>query len=286
MTQPAEISRDDYIGSSNAKDILDGNWRKLYREKKGLIEREDLSDKFNVQLGTYTEHFHLDWTIRRMIEAGEIALEIDHGRQKFAKPEGVNFVGAHIDALVGYESDSKSPIAPVEAKHSSGKRSMDELLEWYMPQVQHHLWCTGAAKGVVSVIQGNVEPERLWIGRSEDWLKVYGAACAKFWQHITNNSEPGTTSPGVIMPQAVIDAIPLNGRIRRCVDTDNMFIDRAHTLIDNEAAARSYESAKKDLKAMMGPDDGELYSEILTLKKDKRGAVRMTIHESRERSAA
>ena len=136
------------------------------------------------------------------------------------------------------------------------------------------------------LIQGNVEPERLWIGRSEDWLKVYGAACAKFWQHITNNSEPGTTSPGVIMPQAVIDAIPLNGRIRRCVDTDNAFIDRANTMIDSEAAARSYESAKKDLKAMMGPDDGELYSEILTLKKDKRGAVRMTIHESRERSAA
>ena len=272
--------RGTYIGSSDAKDILAGNWNKLWMEKTGKAERADLSDQFNVQLGIFTEDLHLDWTIRRMIEAGEIMGELNTWRQKEMSPEGVKFVAAHIDAAVYLDPEEDGETAwPVEAKHSSGARTIDELLEWYMPQMQHHLWCTGASKGVISVIQGNKEPERVWIGRSEAWLDTYSEACKRFWQHMTDNKPPLRESPGVHIPSDVKDAIPINGLVRRCADTDNAFIAAANDLIDNEAAAKLHDGAKKDLKKMMGEDEGELYSKILTLKKDKRGAVRMTIHE-------
>ncbi len=277
------IDRTRYIGSSDAKDILDGNWHQLWLKKTGRAEPEDLSDKFNVQLGVHTEDFHLDWTIRRMIEAGEISHELAGLRQAAPSPDGADFIVSHVDAMVCLDGEHH---APVEAKHSSGKRRIDELLEWYMPQMQHHLWCTEAAKGVVSVIQGNLEPERVWIGRSQEWIEVYRAACTRFWAHVTTDTPPSKNSPGVAIAPAMRDAIPVNGMVRRCADTDNMFIDRARTMIDCEANWRSYDAAKKDLKAMMGKEDGELYSAILTLKRSRSGAIRFTFHEKKDRVAA
>lgn len=287
-----EDDRTSYIGSSEAKDILDGRWFDLWRIKTGRQPAPDLTDEFRVQLGIFTENFHLDWTIARMINAGEIAGEACN-RQDFYVADDASYIGSHVDATVllppSFVPNGAVPIpaqyAPVEAKHSSGKRTMDELLEWYMPQMQHHLWCTGASKGVLSVIQGNAEPERMWIGRSQEWIDVYARSCAQFWHYVENDIQPPGFSPAAVIEPKVKDAIPINGLVRRCVDGDNAFISVARDMIDNEGAARVYENAKKSLKDMMGPDDGELYSKILTLKRDARGAIRMTVHKDKEIAA-
>ena len=53
--------RTGYLGGTDAKRILDGDWFVLYEEKVGIRQPEDLTHKFQVQLGIYTEPFHADW---------------------------------------------------------------------------------------------------------------------------------------------------------------------------------------------------------------------------------
>ena len=54
------------MGGSDAVKIMQGKWNQLYREKKKLVEVEDLSNVFRVQLGIFTQKFNLDWFINRI----------------------------------------------------------------------------------------------------------------------------------------------------------------------------------------------------------------------------
>jgi hypothetical protein len=68
--------------------------------------------------------------------------------------------------------------------------------------------------------------------------------------------------------------------VRRDASSDNEFISRCHDYIETETNAKLFESAKSDLKAMVGDDEREVYCDLLTIKRDKRGALRITVKEN------
>ena len=88
------------IGSSDATRIIKGEWLDLYNEKKGLAEREDLSGVFRVQLGTYTEPFHLDWLNDQMgydiVSRGD-RFSVDSPVPMFCHLDGITAVGIHVE---------------------------------------------------------------------------------------------------------------------------------------------------------------------------------------------
>ena len=43
-----------------------------------------------------------------------------------------------------------------------------------------------------------------------------------------------------------------------------------------EETAKKFESAKKLLKEEIKPDESEVYNDVLSVKRDKRGSVRIT----------
>ena len=53
--------KEDFIRGSDMVSLMKGNWLDLYQIKKGLVGRDDLSNMFNVQLGTFTETFNMIW---------------------------------------------------------------------------------------------------------------------------------------------------------------------------------------------------------------------------------
>ena len=53
--------KEDFIRGSDMVSLMRGNWQDLYQIKKGLVGRDDLSKQFNVQLGTFTETFNMDF---------------------------------------------------------------------------------------------------------------------------------------------------------------------------------------------------------------------------------
>jgi hypothetical protein len=59
-----QATRRHYIGGSDARVIMgedEGALLRLWREKRGEIEREDLSGNLMVQLGVATEHLNRRW---------------------------------------------------------------------------------------------------------------------------------------------------------------------------------------------------------------------------------
>jgi predicted phage-related endonuclease len=73
------------IGGSDAGVIMGGDEEKLLRlwkEKRGEIEPEDLSDVLPVQMGTFTEPFNAAWfervTGKRVISRGDTRVSEEH----------------------------------------------------------------------------------------------------------------------------------------------------------------------------------------------------------------
>ena len=64
--------------------------------------------------------------------------------------------------------------------------------------------------------------------------------------------------------------------VKRDANSDNWFISVANDYIEYEQAAKSFETAKAQLKQMVGDNEREVYCDLLTVKRDKRGSLRIT----------
>src|SRR5436305_14303652 len=77
----SQLNRRAFIGGSDARGIMgddEGALLRLWREKRGEIEPEDLSDNLIVQLGSVTEHLNRHWYERHN---GQVVAEVQ--RQVF-----------------------------------------------------------------------------------------------------------------------------------------------------------------------------------------------------------
>src|SRR5258705_13051451 len=75
------VSRCSFIGGSDARIIMgddEASLFRLWREKRGEVEPEDLSSNLIVQLGTVTEHLNRHWYERN---TGQVVTEVQ--RQGF-----------------------------------------------------------------------------------------------------------------------------------------------------------------------------------------------------------
>lgn len=262
--------RNSYIGSSDAIDIMRGNWTKVWEEKLGLREREDLSGVFRVQLGNHTERFHIDW-IRPQVEAeiGECTLLTNLQ----VKHKLLPYVRSTLDGVLRRPDEDIT----MEVKHTNARKTFEDVVDFYMPQLQHHLLVTGGRRLVFSAIMGNDEPQRAWIGPSEEWHERMVSDYALLWHHITEKIAP-TDLP--VIPKPKTDSVPINNRIAVDAAKSNEFTVHTCDYVETIDAAKRHEAAKKSLKAMMSDDIREMYSPVLTMKRDARGAIRFTVKEA------
>src|SRR6516162_567818 len=154
-----------FIGGSDARTIMgndDAALIRLWREKRGEVEPEDLSGNLVVQLGVATEDLN-----RRWYEAntGQGITDI----QKRVRHPVLRWMGATLDGRV------EGSDAVFEAKF---------MLPWsYMPQLQHNMWVVAARSAVLSVITGyfsaqyQQEPSPLEGNLiKREWFKEYDIA--------------------------------------------------------------------------------------------------------------
>jgi len=283
--------RKNAITSSDARAIVTGDYKRLYEEKKGLREQEDLSGNFKVAFGAYVEPFHLDWLegqLKQRDASTRWSKYKEGGNEQHRAEYGHHAGEGHYvqlistpDALVNFKGET----FPVEAKHTGRFSQIEDAADFYMPQLQHHLLVWGCDQLCFSVIFGNEEPRHIWIGRSKAWQEDYLLKCETFWGYMRADITPPPLFPGKegsaepYVPQKLLDSVPHDGMTRRDVTRDNQFKAIAGTFVATKDAVKRHEQAKKDLKAMMADTERELYSDVLTLKRDKRGAIRITIHE-------
>src|SRR5206468_2581846 len=104
--------------------------RQLWLEKRGEADAVDLSGNLAVMLGCWTEAFNRQWYERLTCQTVS-----KHGASFTS--ERYDWRRCTIDGLI------ESAGAVFEAKHTSAFAKAEEVLERYMPQLQHNMAVVG-----------------------------------------------------------------------------------------------------------------------------------------------
>ena len=134
-----------FIGGSDAR-IIVGNDEaalfRLWREKRGEVEPEDLSGNLIVQLGLVTEDLNRRWY---EANSGQVITDI----QRQLRHPALQWMGATLDGRV------ETTGAVFEAKFMlPWSFSEEAAAEKYMAQLQHNMWVIASRAAVLSVITG------------------------------------------------------------------------------------------------------------------------------------
>ena len=128
---PNHLDRRSFIGGSDARVIMgkdEAALHRLWREKRGEVDPEDLSGNLIVQLGVVTEVLNRRWYERN---TGQAIKDV----QRRVKHPVVKWMAATLDGVV------EATGAVFEAKFMLPWSFSEEgAAEKYMPQLQHNMW--------------------------------------------------------------------------------------------------------------------------------------------------
>ena len=160
----------------------------------------------------------------------------------------------------------------VECKHTSSNRSMNQMLESYMPQVQLYMRLTSLKHAYLSVIFGN-DFQYVTVEYDHSYLHAVLSRVADFWQHVVTDTEPENPNA------ARVDwsSINIDGLKVRDASKDNQFTSLAYDFCTSMPEAKKHDQIKKELRSLVADDEREVYCDILAIKRDKRGACRITV---------
>lgn len=258
------MRRQGFIGGSDATTIMQFKWYDLWLVKTGRAEPEDLSDNIAVQLGSHTEDFNIKWFQKIT------GCRVTKQQTQFKETVGdVPLVGT-VDGIVAGKDSLPSII---ECKHTNPFNTMDDMIERYMPQIQLYCHVSGAEGCHLSVIFGNSKWQSAFVHYDEEYFNKMMVFINDFWWHVVNDKEP----VGMDTPEDInINNIPVDNMVVRDASTDNAFVDASITYINGLEQNKVFENAKKDLKNMVGSNEREVFCDYLTIKRDKRGSLRIS----------
>ena len=260
MTAPSNtkhLNRRTFIGGSDARIIMGddrGALLRLWQEKRGEAEREDLSGNLIVQLGTVTEHLNRQWYER---ESGHVVTDV----QRRVEHPVIRWMAATLDGIV------QGSGAVFEAKFMLPWSFSEEgAAEKYMPQLQHNMWVTNAKSAVLSIITGGGKWVEITIPADLLYQHLLLTAEKKFWRCVESGEPPRLF--GVEPPRPRIEAV-------RIVDmsASNVWAEFAAAFRRTRGAYVEHETAKAELKSLMPEDAKEAIGHGIRAKRSKSGAI-------------
>jgi len=248
-------TRMGFIGGSDMSAIMSGDWEHLWQIKTGRMQPDDLSNVFAVQLGIATEEFNM-------------TLVEQHTGTTFDRQKRFTMVFDE-DIYLRATLDGWADNTGVECKHTYERNNLNTQLDRYMPQIQFYLWVSKSDHMYFANIFGNRDWKMCKVNRDQAYIEAMKQPLRNFWQFVKNDQQPLLPHYPVMQPK--IDSIAIDDMTSRCVNGDNEFHDRAMTFIETKDAHTLHESAKKDLKQMIGHDEREIYSDTLAVRRTKSG---------------
>jgi putative phage-type endonuclease len=255
-TKPDE-NRRSFIGGSDARVIMGADEDalvRLWREKRGEVEPEDLSGNLIVQLGRATEDLNRHWYERN---TGQAIKDV----QRRVRHPVLRWMGATLDGLVE-EID-----AVFEAKFMlPWSFSEEAAAEKHMAQVQHNMWVTNSKLAALSVITGGGKWAKIKLSADPLYQHLLLTAEKKFWRCVESGEPPRLF--GVEPPRPRIEAV-------RVVDmsSSNAWAEFAGIFASTRDAFIRHEQAKSELKSLMPEDAKEAIGHGVRAKRSKSGAV-------------
>jgi predicted phage-related endonuclease len=256
LSPTEEAGRRCGIGGSDANVLFSGSAERIHQlwlEKRGQAPPPDLSDKLAVMLGAWTEAFNRQWfeqlTHEHVVEIGKSLNCPKHAWRRCT-----------VDGLV--ESNG----AVWEAKHTSAFASTEEVLERYMPQLQHNMAVTGQERAVLSVIYGNHKFEVFEI--AADWLYQSELLDAEqhFWDCVLSGKVPIAVEPPPPPPRPV-------GSREVCLEGNNVWASAAFDWLKHREAAKAHAAASSSIRELVEDDVTRAFGHGIEAKRSKSGAI-------------
>jgi predicted phage-related endonuclease len=249
--------RRSFIGGSDARIIMgndEARLIKLWREKRGEAEPEDLSQDLIVQLGSITEDLNRTWYERNTGNAVEdIQWRVRHPIHKW--------MAATLDGRV------RETGAVFEAKFMLPWNFSEEAAaEKHMAQLQHNMWVTNARSAVLSIITGGGKWVEITIHGDPLYQHLLLTAERKFWRCVQSGEPPHLFFLEPPRPRA--EAV-------RTVDmsASNAWAEFANLYRVTRPAALDHDRAKTELKGLVPEDAKEASGHGVRAKRSKSGAI-------------
>jgi len=259
-----------FIGGSDARIIMgedEAVLLRLWREKRGEVEPEDLSANLVVQLGLATEELNRRWY---KTNTGHVLTDI----QRRIRHPVLRWMAATLDGRI------EATGAVFEAKFMLPWAFSEEAAaEKYMPQLQHNMWVVPARSAVLSVITGGGKWVEITTHADPLYQHLIVTAERKFWRCVESGEPPRLF--GVEPPKPRIEAV-------RIVDMSgsNSWAEFAGLFRNTRQAFLEHERSKTELKALMPEDAKEAIGHGLRAKRSKSGAVSFDLLDAEGRHAA
>jgi predicted phage-related endonuclease len=255
--------RRSFIGGSDARIIMGADEAaliRLWQEKRGEAEPEDLSGNLIVQLGVATEDLNRLWYQRNTGQA------INNVQRRIRHPVN-RWMGATLDGMV------EATGAVFEAKFMLPWSFSEEgAAEKHMAQVTHNMWVVNAKMAVLSIITGGGK----WVGIAIPADPLYQhlllTAERKFWRSVETGEPPRLF--GVEPPRPRIEAV-------RSVDmsASNSWAEFAAVFRNTRQAFLDHEKSKAELKGLIPEDAKEAFGHGIRAKRSKSGAVSFDLED-------
>jgi hypothetical protein len=246
-----------FIGGSDARIIMSPDEAaliRLWKEKRGEAESEDLSDNLIVQLGVVTEALNRSWYERN---SGQTVTDV----QRWVQHPVHRYLAATLDGMVR-ETD-----AVFEAKFMlPWSFSEEAAAEKHMAQLQHNMWVTNARSAALSIITGGGQWVEMTIPADALYQHFLVTAERRFWRCVETGETPRPY--GVEPPRPRIEAV-------RVVDMSdsNSWAEFAGLFCATRPAFLDHERAKAELRALMPEDAKQASGHGVRAKRSKSGAV-------------
>jgi hypothetical protein len=262
--------RRHFVGGSDARIIMSGDEAaliRLWKQKRGEAEPEDLSNNLVVQLGVATEELNRLWYERsteRVVT--DVQRWVQHPVHRYLAGKLDGFING-LDAV--FEAKFMLPWSFSE----------EEAAERHMAQLQHYMWVTNARSAVLSIITGGGKWVEMTIPADSLYQHFLITAERRFWRCVQSGETPRPY--GLEPPRPRIDPI-------RTVDMSgsNSWAEFAGLFCSTRSAFLDHERAKTELKALMPEDAKEATGHRVRAKRSKSGAVSFDLLPEDENHAA
>jgi predicted phage-related endonuclease len=258
---PNHVSDRYFIGGSDARIIMGGDEAtlvRLWREKRGEVEPEDLSGNLVVQLGVVTEELNRRWY---QTNSGQVVIDI----QKQVRHPALRWMAATLDGRI------EGSDAVFESKFMlPWSFSEEAAAEKYMPQLQHNMWVVAARTAVLSVITGGGKWVEILAHADPLYQHLIVTAERKFWRCVESGEQPQLF--GVEPPKPRLEAV-------RVVDmaSSNARAEFATIFTRTHQAHLEHEQAKAELKGLVPEDAKEAIGHGIRARRSKSGAVSLDL---------
>ena len=249
--------RRHFVGGSDARIIMGDDQDRLlrlWREKRGEIEPEDLSGNLIVQMGTITEGLNRAWYQR---STGERVKDI----QRRVRHPVHKWMAATLDGIVEQTG------AVFEAKFMLPWAFTEEAAATkHMAQLQHNMWVVASRSSVLSIITGGGKWVEIKIHADPLYQHLLLTAEKKFWRCVQEGEPPVLFN--VEPPRPRLEAV-------RVVDMSdsNLWADLAASYLRTKSAHAEHESSKSELKQLVPEDAKEATGHGIRAKRSKSGAI-------------